>query len=80
MPWLYILKCADGSYYTGTTFHGSTSAHHVLLVVDFERKRASMSRANSTAGAPVFLGLVNQGQHILMAQDPFGWGPLKVFP
>ena len=19
MPWLYILKCADGSYYTGTT-------------------------------------------------------------
>jgi predicted GIY-YIG superfamily endonuclease len=20
MPWLYILKCADGSYYTGTTW------------------------------------------------------------
>ena len=21
MPWLYILECSDGSYYTGTTSH-----------------------------------------------------------
>ena len=40
MPYVYILECADGSYYTGSTWHleGRIWQHQNALGANFTRK------------------------------------------
>lgn len=41
MPWLYILKCADNSYYTGTTAHPEKrlEEHNQGIIESYTYKR-----------------------------------------
>ncbi len=45
---VYILKCADGSYYTGLTRSG-TEARARVLVPSFEARRWHASHLNMSA-------------------------------
>ncbi len=42
MPYVYILKCSDGSYYTGSTFNLEQRVwqHNIGLGANYTRKRS----------------------------------------